>query len=113
MSVAEAMRFDILKKPATAAMSQMSRSEKPAWRTVLRSDSSIPHGSAVNFMAKSSIARCRRSSRAARRQHEVVIHGDEGLKLRHVECIGFEHVWNEAKLFGAFVEIGPYGGREL
>ena len=29
MSVADATRFDMLKKPATAAMSQMSRSEKP------------------------------------------------------------------------------------
>jgi hypothetical protein len=29
MSVAEATRFDMLKKPATAAMSQMSRSKAP------------------------------------------------------------------------------------
>ena len=33
MSVAEAIRFDMLKKAATAAMSQMSRSLKPARRS--------------------------------------------------------------------------------
>ena len=32
MSVADATRFDMLKKPATAAISQMSRSEKPTRR---------------------------------------------------------------------------------
>src|SRR3974390_190149 len=53
MSVAKAMRFDMLKKPATAAISQMSRSVKPASRSALRSASSISHGCAFNFTAKS------------------------------------------------------------
>jgi hypothetical protein len=39
MSVAEAMRFVMLKKPATAAMSQMSRSVKPWARRPSRSSS--------------------------------------------------------------------------
>ena len=37
MSTAEAMRFDMLKNDATAAMSQMSRSVKPASRSAARS----------------------------------------------------------------------------
>ena len=40
MSVAEATRFDILKKLATAAMSQISRSLKPARRKAARSHTS-------------------------------------------------------------------------
>ncbi len=44
MSVAEATRFDMLKKPATAAMSQMSRSVKPARRSRSRSPSSTLQG---------------------------------------------------------------------
>lgn len=66
MSVALAMRFDMAKKPATAAMSQMSRSEKPLPRSAARSASSIAHGSTVSFQAKSSMARVRGSSLAAR-----------------------------------------------
>ncbi len=38
------MRFDMLKKPATAEMSQMSRSEKPALRNAARSGSPTSHG---------------------------------------------------------------------
>ena len=54
------------KKPATEAMSQMSRSVKPERRNSSRSASSIVHGSALSLTAKSSMARSRRDSRAAR-----------------------------------------------
>ena len=57
---------DILVRLATAAMSQMSRSEKPARRSASRSSSSTFQESVVSFTAKSSIARCRLDSRAAR-----------------------------------------------
>ncbi len=47
MSVAAATRFDMLKKAAVEAMSQMSRSEKPAARRATRSASSIFAGVSV------------------------------------------------------------------
>jgi len=48
------------------ACHRLSRSENPASRSALRLLSSIAQGSAVSFTAKSSMARCRGSSRAAR-----------------------------------------------
>jgi molybdopterin/thiamine biosynthesis adenylyltransferase len=66
ISVADATRFVMLKKPATAAMSHTSRSEKPERRSVARSSSSMSHGSAVSLTAKSSMARWRFDNRAAR-----------------------------------------------
>ena len=66
MSVAEAIRFDMLKKDATAAMSQMSRSLNPASRSLARSGSSTLCGASARSQAKSSIALCRGDRRAAR-----------------------------------------------
>src|SRR5215475_13655200 len=137
MSVALATRFDMLKKPATAAMSQMSRAENPALRSAARSASSIAHGSAVSLTAKSSMARSRGERRGAvRRQavvaavhlrhrdrdhlalelgkaggrdHEIVVHGDERLELAHVERVGAQHVGHEAELLLAFLEVGCHG----
>ena len=60
------MRLDMLKKLATAAMSQMSRLEKPAARKISRSASSVAAGSSVIFTAKSSIARSRADHGCAR-----------------------------------------------
>ena len=45
MSIAEVIRLVMLKNPAIAAMSQMSRSEKPTFRSPSRSLSSTVHGS--------------------------------------------------------------------
>ncbi len=66
MSTAEAMRFDMLKKLATAEMSHRSRSEKPASRRASRSSSSMVQGASVSATAKSSMARWRGERSAAR-----------------------------------------------
>ena len=47
-------------------------------------------------------------AQAGRRQHQIVVHGDEGGELRHVEGIGLEHVGHEAQLFLALGEIGRH-----
>ena len=47
-------------------------------------------------------------AQARRRQHQVVIHRDEGFELRHVEGIGLQHVRHEAELLLAFGEIGRH-----
>src|SRR6185295_8836410 len=57
MSVADATRFDMLKKPTMAEMSQMSRSVNPTRRSRSRSPSSTLQGEAVSLTVKSSIAR--------------------------------------------------------
>ena len=66
MSLAEAMRFDMLKKAAVAAMSQMSRSVQPALRNMARSASTMRSGASVMTVANSSMARCLGVSSAAR-----------------------------------------------
>ena len=160
MSVADATRFVMLKKPATAAMSQISRSEKPARRKRLavlfldqprlggeldgeiehgafalrqprravihrhqfaehRIAGQLAHGGAVGD--QTIIAAVLRRDRdrdhfalelaqARRRQHQIVVHGDEGRELAHVEGVGLEHVGHEAELFLAFGEIGGHLG---
>ena len=157
------MRFDMLKKPATAEISQMSRSEKPARRSRSRSaflhapgrgrelDREIEHGALAlvqprhaivhhHLLAEQRIAgilphrgavrgeavvaavlRRHRDrdhlalelGKPALAQHQVVVHGDEGFELRHVEGIGQQHVGHEAEFVLAFLEIGGHGGREL
>ena len=57
MSVAEATRLVMLKKPATAAMSQMSRSEKPASRSACAVGLVHRGAGGRHFSAKASIAR--------------------------------------------------------
>ena len=66
MPTALAMRFDMLKKPTTAAMSQRSRSAKPASRSAWRSASSVSAEARVIFSTNVSIAVWRASSVAAR-----------------------------------------------
>ena len=51
-------------------------------------------------------------AQARRRQHQIVVHGDKGRELRHVEGVGLEHVRHEAELFLAFGEIGRHVGRK-
>src|SRR3954452_12168510 len=76
MSTAEAMRFDMLKNDATAAMSQMSRSLKPSSLNSSRSASSTSHGVSVSATAKSSMARWRGSrSAAVVHRHQFAEHG--------------------------------------
>ncbi len=67
MSIAAATRFDMLKNAAVEAMSQMSRSEKPASRSAARSASTILAGSSVSLTANSSIAFCLGERSAARK----------------------------------------------
>ena len=59
MAARFAMRFERLKKAATAPMSQMSASVKPCGRSASKSAGSIAAESRVTFTAKSSIARWR------------------------------------------------------
>jgi hypothetical protein len=66
MSIAAARRFDMLKKAAVEAMSQISRSEKLTLRSAARSLYSIFAGSSVSLAEKSSIALWRGESAAAR-----------------------------------------------
>ena len=47
-------------------------------------------------------------AQARGRQHQIVVHGDEGRKLRHVECIGLEYVRNEPELLLALAEVGGH-----
>ncbi len=51
-------------------------------------------------------------AQARRRQHQIVVHGDKGGELGHVEGVGLEHVRHEAELFLAFGEIGRHVGRK-
>jgi hypothetical protein len=51
-------------------------------------------------------------AQARRRQHQVVVHGDEGRELGHVKTIGLEHIGDEVELFLAFGEIGRHLGRQ-
>ena len=46
--------------------------------------------------------------RPGRAEHQVVIDGDKGFELRHVEGIGLEHIRYEAEPFPAFAEIGRH-----
>ena len=150
----------MLKKPATAAMSQMSRSVKPARRSASRSllldrpglggelhrevehgalALAQPRGAVVHHhqFAQRRIARQRAHrgamrhqavvaavlrrhrdrdhlalelGQAGRRQHQVVVHGDEGFELGVVEGVGLQHVGHEAELLLALGEIGLHAG---
>ena len=46
-------------------------------------------------------------------EHQVVVHGDESLKLRHVERVSLQYIGNETKLLLAFLEIGSHGRTKL
>lgn len=77
ISTAAATRFDMLKKAAVEAMSQMSRSLKPACRSAARSASTIFAGYSVSLTANSSIARWR-SGRSAARKFITIISPSAG-----------------------------------
>ena len=50
---------------------------------------------------------------ARRRQHQVVVHADEGFELGVVEGVGRQHVGHEAELLLALGEIGLHRRRKL